>query len=534
FGQNGSILGGGITIESGTVNILNKALGGAGIDGGLITLGDAANSGKLAVLNVNGSGFSDVVNQIHVVGTGTRIISATSYSLVHNGAVTLFDGADLYLITNNPNGSQLNFYGSVSGTGNLVVQANSANANGNSWIRLLTNSVDIDGTITNNGAGSSGNLSRLETQISAVIGDKVRGVVQDSVNSALTLSGSNIYRGDTQVLQGTLNLGNVYAVQNSTVNLSAGVMLGLTVGGGANTYYLGGLAGDSNVNVGANSLNVGANNASTVYNGALVGNGNLTKVGAGTLTLTGASTYDGNTTISGGVLLVNGSGELTNTGGVYVNTGGTFRYDSVVAFGRGVSLDGGAFHYNSAADMDGSDAVLIFNSGKLAGTNWNGAVLSGLTINTGKVIAPGNSIGIAGTESQTWGVGGAYEFELGNVSGAAGADWDLLNVSGVLDISSLSASSFTLQLTGLGLSGFNAGQNYDWDFVHFASLTGVFDGDLFTVDAVGFGAAYDGEFSVIQSGGNILALHYEAIPEPSVLALLGIGGVILLIARRRK
>jgi len=54
------------------------------------------------------------------------------------------------------------------------------------------------------------------------------------------------------------------------------------------------------------TVSVGGNNASTTYGGVLAGNGGIIKVGTGTLRLTGATTYTGNTTVGHGTLeLVN-------------------------------------------------------------------------------------------------------------------------------------------------------------------------------------------------------------------------------------
>jgi autotransporter-associated beta strand protein len=76
---------------------------------------------------------------------------------------------------------------------------------------------------------------------------------------------------------------------------------------------IGSLAGSGPVTLGAATLRVGVNGNSTTFAGNIsglsggLGRVSLAKVGTGTLTLTGAHTYEGSTRIETGTLLVNGS-----------------------------------------------------------------------------------------------------------------------------------------------------------------------------------------------------------------------------------
>jgi len=73
---------------------------------------------------------------------------------------------------------------------------------------------------------------------------------------------------------------------------------------------VGSIEGDGNVFLGQNNLTVGSNNLSTIFSGVIEdrgATGSLTKIGTGTLHLTGVSTYTGDTRIQGGVLQVDGS-----------------------------------------------------------------------------------------------------------------------------------------------------------------------------------------------------------------------------------
>src|SRR4029077_11986616 len=89
------------------------------------------------------------------------------------------------------------------------------------------------------------------------------------------------------------------------VDISTLTSAGMTSGSieGAGTYTLG-----------SKQLTTGLNNLSTVVSGVIADggaaggtSGSLIKVGTGTLTLSGANTYTGNTAVNGGTLLVNGS-----------------------------------------------------------------------------------------------------------------------------------------------------------------------------------------------------------------------------------
>ena len=62
----------------------------------------------------------------------------------------------------------------------------------------------------------------------------------------------------------------------------------------------------TNTSAAAVSLSVGGNNASSTFSGGLRGNGSLTKVGSGTLSMAGVNTYVGDTTVSAGAVQILG------------------------------------------------------------------------------------------------------------------------------------------------------------------------------------------------------------------------------------
>jgi autotransporter-associated beta strand protein len=224
----------GITIKAGTVNVRGKALGSDNAHNvGTITLGNAANTGLAATLNVNEDGIGSSgagSNPINVVGTGTRTISVTSWNPIFSGAVTL-NSTDLKVITNNTGGSDMTLSGGFTGAGNLVLQSNAVNNTKNSRIELKTNTVNNTGTITNSGTGTitTGNIN---TTISAAIGSNVTGVIQNSANSVLYLSGPVAYSGNTTVNAGTLRITNINANNaKSTVTIDSSATLQLDFSG---------------------------------------------------------------------------------------------------------------------------------------------------------------------------------------------------------------------------------------------------------------------------------------------------------------
>ena len=86
---------------------------------------------------------------------------------------------------------------------------------------------------------------------------------------------------------------------------------------------LGGLKGLRDWSPGV-AVSVGNNGQDTTYSGVLKGTyTSLTKTGAGTLTLSGANSYSGNTIVNAGMLLVNGPGSLAASSAVSVGAGAT-------------------------------------------------------------------------------------------------------------------------------------------------------------------------------------------------------------------
>ena len=201
-----------------------------------------------------------------------------------------------------------------------------------------------------------------------------------SGTGTVTLGGANTFSGTTSFSAGATGgarvyLNNRFALQNSTVTLSADADLIFDNSVTANAFTFGGLVASS-AGTGSNlallndastpiALTVGGNNSSTTYKGVLSGGGSLIKTGSGTLILAGANTYTGTTTVSAGTLQVDGSTASPTT----VNSGATLAGDgtvnATVTVGAGGSVTPGASNLTVSSLTFSGTAIV--NVGTLSG-----------------------------------------------------------------------------------------------------------------------------------------------------------------------
>jgi autotransporter-associated beta strand protein len=227
----------------------------------------------------------------------------------------------------------LRYLGSQAATGGTVTTGSGSAAG--YTLHTFTTSGTTSSSSTFTFAGTAG--AGAATLSSALSG--TGGLLKTGLNT-LTLSGSNTFTGNTTVSAGSLLLGHAHALGRSTFAGGAGSLSF----GGLTAATFGGLAGASNLALsntaaGAVALSIGANDQNSTYSGILSGAGSLAKIGAGLLTLSGSNTFSGPTTVTNGLLAVDGrlaSGVTVQAGGVL---GGSGRVASTLA-GAGLVAPG--------------------------------------------------------------------------------------------------------------------------------------------------------------------------------------------------
>ena len=199
----------------------------------------------------------------------------------------------------------------------------------------------------------------------------------------LTLSGQSTYTGATGINAGTLQAGAVNAFSPfSAFTVASGATLNLA----SFNQTIGSLAGTGGVMLGSATLTTGNDNTSTIFSGTISGAGGLTKIGSGTLLLTGANTYAGPTNINAGILNVNGS--LTSS--VFVTAGGMLMGNGIVG-GLIVSSGGTVAPGNSIGTMNVA-GNLSFTSGSIYQVEANAAGQSDKIVAGGTAALSGGSV----------------------------------------------------------------------------------------------------------------------------------------------
>ncbi|MFZ9399826.1 MAG: beta strand repeat-containing protein, partial [Opitutales bacterium] len=300
----------------------------------------------------------------------------------------------------------------------------------------------------------------------------------------LTLSGNNTGAGGLNFAAGSLVIAHDAALGTGTFTIGAGTVLdtgaAAIVNAGNNVQNWNGsftFTGTNTLNLGTGAVTLGDNAIVTLGNaltvGGAIGDGaatfGLSKSGAGVLTLNGANTYGGLTSLTTGILILNGDNSGA-AGGVTVSAGTTLRLGHANALGSGTfTLNGGTFDNTSGGALTlGGNGPQAWNAGfTFTGTHslvtGSGAVSLGastqVTVTAGNLTVNGviddglNTFNLdkAGAGTLTLGAANTYSGATTLNQGALvfAADQALTGVNNALNLGATagSTSAFSLDLS---------------------------------------------------------------------------------------
>jgi len=426
------------------------------IGAGSLSAGLDANLGSGAVILEDGTLWSIANNggtiDNAIVLNGSAVLSASlnttlaggisgsgSLTKQSNGTLTL-SGGNSYTGTTTITGGTLAIGGDGNlGTGSLTMNGGTLSVTGSS--------VTIDNAISLGNNGGTVNNANAVTLSGLVSGT---GALTKAGTGVLTLSGNNAdYSGNIALNQGVIiaahnnalgnTTGSTAVASGTTLRVGNGLTLAenLTISGvGINSAYgalkinegTGSATVTGNITLAADSY-IGAFNAgdSLTLSGVISGGFALTKVGAGTLALTGVNTYSGVTTVSAGTLVAGSDNALgTTTAGTAVSSGAKLELSDGVNVAEAVSIAGiGGLVMNSgSATLSGdltltADArVTINGSATLTSSGTWGGVYTAYKMGTGSLILSGTNSG-ATTTNLSVSSGNLYITDESNLVGGA-------------------------------------------------------------------------------------------------------------------
>ena len=342
----------------------------------------------------------------------------------------------------------------LASTANVTVGSGATFAlGGNDTIGTLAGAggVDLGGSTLSVGATGG------STTFSGVASGS--GGLTKTGTGTFTLSGANTYSGATTVDAGTLATSAADRIADtSAVVVGSGATFQV---GGAET--IGSLAGSGAVTLGSFTLTTGNDGTSTTYSGAAGGTGGLTKIGAGTFTLSGANTYSGATTINAGTLATAANDVIADTSAVSVATGATFQVggnDTIAALsGLGTATVGAGSTLTVSPAATGTFAGTLAGAGTFAkagaatlALNGTANTITNLTVSAGALslgatgaLPTSGAVAVNDAAKVTLAVGGTFGGSGQTVTLAANQ-----SAAAIIDIAS--GSSVTL-LSNVSLAG---------------------------------------------------------------------------------
>ena len=328
--------------------------------------------------------------------SGTQTLSGAS---TYGGITQIYQGATLALTG----------AGSIADTVYVAFSPSSGGGTATFDISGTTGGATVGGLRGSSGSDLNVVLGNQTLTITGTTGS-FTGIISGSgglvlaANAVQGLAGVNSYTGTTTVGAGaTLTLyDNGSIAASSGVNLAgAGASLDISGAGGGRTIQdLGGVAG-STLLLGSKSLTVGTANdtsfAGVIADGGYDGGrgGSLVKLGSGTLTLTGANTYTGGTTINAGAISISSNANLGAASGGLTFGGGTLQVATSLTMSRATTLNAGGGTFAVATGATLTQNGIISGAGGLTKAGGGTLVLSGTNTYGGGTTINGGTLSVS-------------------------------------------------------------------------------------------------------------------------------------------
>ncbi|MEI6715403.1 MAG: autotransporter-associated beta strand repeat-containing protein, partial [Verrucomicrobiota bacterium] len=445
-------------------------------------VGSTDNSQSLTIsgaIGDSGSGYG-----LTIAGSGRMLLAGsntfTGGLTINSGTVRLLNSSALNSVSPNsvtfgasaPSGTKLALYGN-----SVTVSSLSTNATPGS--PMLENGSSVVATVTVSSASSSTYAGAIQDGT----GGGSLGLTKSGVGT-FTLAGSNSYTGLTTVSAGTLNLGSVYALGGGGSLTLVGGTIQLGVSGG--TYA-------SEIVNSTSLMTFDSNSQSALFSGTIGASntGGLTKVGAGTITLSGSNAYTGTTAINQGTLAIITTPAASTSGLNFGSSG------SITTVGR-LDLSNASATYGSLTIQTASTSTnaITIGAGQTLTINGNVSVGNQVTSGTSTLvtIAGGGSLVVTNA---------AGTFTAGKGSGVTN-EW----IKSTTDLSGL--SSFTATLTGgafvLASNSDNGGQGNAVSSIYLSDTA-----NSITASSLSIGNSNAGATQIMRLGAGINVFNVDTI-----------------------
>jgi fibronectin-binding autotransporter adhesin len=586
----GALVADAITIDGGTLTNNTNGVNGNFIDnrrgiqigpnGATLEVAQALGSTGLAMINIYSSGDNTTTGVAGGGGRITRTPGNTNAVLTKTGPGELRvqgSGIPTYDFDKLVVKEGLYRIGSVILS---TVEQSTVNGFGKAPVSPIADAITLDGgfigntptltlpvnsgvTVTANGGGYFGGTLNIPSLISGP------GTFTVNLGTVIATNAGNAatYTGKLNVRNGTFAI-NADGVLGGTPGAAVAdqIQLGVTTP----TATTGTLRIDASMTINANRgitlnglgrINIPTGGNTLTYGGTIAGAGKFTKMGDGTMEVTGASSYAGGTDINGRLLVNNTTGSGTGSGAVAVKVAGALGAAGTLG-GTGiiagaVSVESGA-HVAPGASTNGT-GVLSAASGSFATGSILDIQIGGPTFPTdfdrfaltgAAAVSGGTILNVTVVNGFAPVAGTDYGFHVLTAGGGLTGTFATANLPTLPDHtvslnyqSNLLEVKFTANAAPIFAGDYNddgvvdAADYVMWRKLHDAvpPIDGLANDATPGIDTTDYDPQWTQNFGNVESGsgggGNALG---GAVPEPTTLAMLLMGVAAVAASRRSR